>query len=387
MRKIVYRYSAMERVIFGEAAPLAVAAEVDLLARRRVFVVTSRSVAAGAPFAAIIAALGDRCAGQYADVTAHVPRDCVVAGAAAARAANADLLLAVGGGSAIDATKMMLLCLRYEITKTAALDAHRGLAAVEPSFRSADEASWLRMIAVPTTLSAAEFTWWGGALDTVRQVKEPFGYPLMMPKSVVLDPKITLATPLALFLSSGMKAVDHAAERLASLNSEPFKDAAVMQSLRLLSRGLPRTREQSDDLQARLDCQMGMAIGMMGPATGAGVGASHAIGHALGANNGVAHGITSCVLLPAVMRWNRPANAEKQKLISEAMGRPQDDATTVLEELVERLGLPRRLRDLAIRRDDFPAIADRVLHDRSIRSNPREVTSAEQVMEILELAW
>ena len=141
------------------------------------------------------------------------------------------------------------------------------------------------MIAVPTTLSAAEFTWWGGALDTVRQVKEPFGYPLMMPKTVILDPKITLATPLALFLSSGMKAVDHSAERLASLNSEPFKDAAVMQSLRLLSRGLPRVQEQSGDLQARLDCQMGMAIGMMGPATGAGVGASHAIGHALGADN------------------------------------------------------------------------------------------------------
>jgi maleylacetate reductase len=157
--------------------------------------------------------------------------------------------------------------------------------------------------------------------------------------------------------------------------------------VRLLSRGLQRVRENPEDLQARLDCQMGMALGMTGPNSGAGVGASHAVAHAQGGNNGVAHGETSCVLLPAVMRWNLPANPDRQKLISEALGRPGLEAAVALAELINSLALPRNLREVGVGRESFSAIASRVMDDVAIRSNPRPVTTPEEVVEILELAW
>jgi maleylacetate reductase len=387
MHAVTYRYSALERVIFGQSAASEIISEVDRIGRQRVFVATSGSVAASAPFKKIIEALGERCVGIYSGVTAHGPRECVISGSAAARLAEPDLLLAIGGGSAIDAAKLMLLCLRHDITKGDELDAYRGFPAADLSIRPADEARWLRLVAIPTTLSAAEFTSFGGAYDAKRRVKDPYGHPMMMPQAIILDPTTTLATPLPLFLSTGMKAVDHAAERLASLRVEPLTEALATQALRLLSRGLPRVLENPADLDARLDCQKGMAIAMVGPSAGIGVGASHAIGHVLGGHIGVSHGYTSCVMLPPVMAWNRVANAERQKLISEALGRADADASTALSELVRRLELPQRLRDVGVLREDFPAIAEKVLHDFAIRGNPRLVTDPAQVMEILDLAW
>jgi maleylacetate reductase len=384
---VTYRYSALERVVFGQSAASAIISEVDRIGRRRVFVVTSRSVASSAPFREIVAALGERCVGIYSEVTAHGPRECVISGSAVARSVEPDLLLAIGGGSAIDAAKLMLLCLRHDITKVDALDVYRGFPASDSSVRPADESRWLRLVAVPTTLSAAEFTWFGGAYDAERRVKDPYGHPMMVPQAIILDPATTLATPLPLFLSTGMKAVDHAAERLASLSGEPLTEALAMQALRLLSRGLPRVLENPADLAARLDCQKGMAIAMVGPSAGVGVGASHAIGHVLGGHSGVSHGHTSCILLPPVMAWNRVANDDRQKLISEALGRPDVDAGTALSELVARLELPQRLRDVGVRREEFSAIAEKVLHDFAIRGNPRPVTAPAQVMEILDLAW
>src|SRR6266851_4722299 len=174
--------------------------------------------------AAIAAALGGRHAGSFAGVAAHGPRQCVIEGAAAARAADADLLVAVGGGSVVDAAKVMQLCLRHGITETAALSGHSGRGRADPSTRPSDADRWLRVIAVPTTLSAAEFTWFGGASDPARGVKESFSHPMMIPQAIVMDPQMTLATPTRLLLTTGMKAVDHAAERLASLKSNPYND-------------------------------------------------------------------------------------------------------------------------------------------------------------------
>lgn len=387
MRAITYRYSALERVVFGEPATAAVNSELDRTGRSRVFVVTTRSVSSSASFIAMVEALGTRCVGVYSEVSAHGPLECVISGTAAARSAGPDLLLAVGGGSAIDAAKLMLLCLRYNITKLEELDSYRGFSAPDFSVSPVDTSSWLRMVAVPTTLSAAEFTWFGGAYDARRRVKDPYGYPMMVPQAIILDPTLTLATPLPLFLSTGMKAIDHAAERLASLTIEPFTEAISIRALQLLSRALPRVFMNPTDLEARFDCQMGMAIAMAGPTAGIGVGASHAIGHVLGGHNGVAHGHTSCILLPPVMRWNRVANEVRQKVISEALDRPDIDAGTALSELVKRLELPQRLRDVGVHRKDFTAIAEKVLDDFAIRGNPRAVTKPAQIVEILDLAW
>src|SRR5260370_20609687 len=108
----LHRFPLMDRVVYGQPAEAAVREEADRLDRRRVFLVTNRSLAQTPQIAAITAALGGRHAGSFAGVVAHGPRQCVIEGAAAARAADADLLVAVGGGSVVDAANVMQLCLR-----------------------------------------------------------------------------------------------------------------------------------------------------------------------------------------------------------------------------------------------------------------------------------
>jgi len=154
-----HRYFLQERVIYGRPAPDAVAEEVSGSGAQRVFLTTTRSLAGADALPAQIAAkLGERHVGTYADISAHSPREAVIAGAAAARAAGADLLVAVGGGSVVDATKAMLLCLWHGLTTVDALDGHRGWRGADASRRPSGMEKAIRVVAVPTTYSAAEFT-------------------------------------------------------------------------------------------------------------------------------------------------------------------------------------------------------------------------------------
>lgn len=383
----VHRQFALERVIYGQPFENAVREEVERVRARRVFVVTTRRQSETPELEALCVALGNCFVGLYDGVTAHVPRDCVIDGAAAARNANADLLLAFGGGSVIDAVKAMLLCLWRGITNISQLGNHSDRNGVDPSMFRIGEQGRIRMIALPATLSAAEFTWFAGVTDTVRKVKELYGDALMIPQSVILDPRLTLQIPLNLFLASGIKAVDHAAERLASTRSQPFNDAVSTQALRMLAQALPEVRRSPDNLEARLNCQLAAWLSIAGAGSGVGVGASHAIGHVLGAHIGMAHGMTSCVILPAVMRWNLPYNGPRQKMISEAMGLPAQTAADAIENLIESLDLPTRLRTLNVDKAEFRSIAEKTLHDPPIKSNPRPVVNTDDVVEILELAW
>jgi maleylacetate reductase len=383
----LHRFPLMDRVVHGQPAAAAVRAEADRLDRRRVFLITNRSLAQTPLVAGIAAALDGRHAGSFAGVSAHGPRQCVIDGAAAARAADADLLVAIGGGSVVDAAKVMQLCLRHGITEAAALSRHTGSGRADPSTRPSDADRWIRVIAVPTTLSAAEFTWFGGASDPARGVKESFSHPMMIPQAIVMDPQMTMATPTRLLLTTGMKAVDHAAERLASLKSNPYNDAVSSLALRLLSQGLRSAKRDPSDIDARAELQYGAFMSMCGSAAGVAVGIGHAIGHALGAHCGVPHGETSCVMLPAVMRWNAGSNPGRQELIAGAMGRPGDGAAPALAELVAELGLPMRLRDVGVTRQDFVPVAGKALGDMLVKNNPRPVRSAADIEEILELAW
>ena len=386
----IHGHQDIERVVYGRPAGAALRAEAERLGARRVFVMTSKSVAQSALLAEVIRELGDRYAGVYAGITAHSPRPCVIEGARLAREAKADLLVAVGGGSAIDATKVMLIALWQNATRTEDLDLYRsgkpkeGAAPPSEAIRPPPDA--VRMIAVPTTLSAAEFNAFAGISDPRHGIKESFGHRLIVPQAIVLDPAATLATPMDLMLSTGLKAVDHAVERLCSHQAHPFVLGTATEALRLLARALPAHRSRPDDMPTRLDLQFGMWLSIGAGTSGVGTGASHGIGHVLGAACHVPHGHTSCVMLPSVLRWNLPANGERQKRVSEAFGKPEVPAADLVAALVAELGLPRSLRDVGVGRERFAEIGAKSMHDRAVLNNPRPITRPEQVVEILELA-
>jgi maleylacetate reductase len=125
---------------------------------------------------------------------------------------------------------------------------------------------------------------------------------------------------------------------------------------------------------------------MSGAGAGQGLGASHAIGHTLGGSYGIPHGITSCVALPAVLKWNEGVADDRQKLVTELLGVKGKSASAAVKGLATTLGLPTDLKAIGIRPDQFQAIAEHTMHDRGVRSNPRPIKGPEDVVAILEIA-
>ena len=379
-----HRNSRQEQVVYGRPAAEVLKELAAAYGARRLMIVTTASLADGLA-AEAAAALGDLCVGVFPGIGAHSPRTGVIAGAAEARRVRADLLVALGGGSAIDATKVIQLCLWAGVTSVEGLDPYRAGRGPDRVDVAAIPAG-VRMVAVPTTLSAAEFTPFAGVTDTAKHAKEGYAHPLLAPRAVVLDPAMTLQTPPQLWFSTGMKAVDHAVEQLCNPVRTPYADALAEAGLRRLARSLPATQAAPGDLDARLNCQFGMWLAMSGAGAGRGLGASHAIGHTLGGSYGVPHGITSCVMLWAVLKWNEGVGDDRQARVAELMGRTGASASEAVKGLAASLGLPTDLASVGIRPDQFQAIAEHIMHDNGVRSNPRPIAGPQDIVQILEIA-
>ncbi len=385
----IHRYPPMERVVYGIPLAEALADEVGRLECKAVYVMASGTLNRETDLVETVRrVLGNRMAGLCARIGAHTPRTDVVSAANEARAAKADLLLTIGGGSVTDAAKMVGLCLGNDVTTPDDLDKFKAVITADgKTHRPPVKAPSVRSVDVPTTLSAGEFTAMAGCTDTVRHVKESYAHPLMMPQTVILDPAVTVHTPEWLFLSTGIRAVDHAVEDLCSINPTPFSDGMSMQALRLLSDGLPAVKRDPADMDARLNCQLGAWMSIMGSQNGVTKGASHGIGHVLGGTAGVPHGYTSCLMLPHVLRFNEPVNAARQAWVSEALGRPGEHAGDAVAALIGGLGLPQTLRAVGVREDQLDTIAEGSMHDRYIHTNPRKIDGPAVVRTLLEAAW
>ena len=377
----LHQWPAQGRVHHGAALADALPREVADAAR--IVLVTTRSLAGGALVAAATAAIGERLAGTFATMRAHSPVEDVLALAALLREKDADLVVALGGGSVIDGSKVACLAVWRGIGDAGELV---GAAAS----RGAAPGNWdgapprPRMVAVPTTLSAAEFAPHAGYTDLAAGRKHRALDPWMVPRAVILDPAATLETPAELLLSSGIRALDHAAERWCSTAPQPFSDAVSHRAMLMLAEGLPRVRAHPQDLAARALCQQAMWLSVMGGWSGVPVGASHGLGYILGAARGVPHGITSCLMLHAVMRWNAPVNEARQRDVAHILG--GEEAGPAIEAFVRGLGLPTRLSEQGIAAADIPGLAARWTGDAPIATNPRPVRGAADLEAILRLA-
>jgi len=378
----------MDAVVVGKPAAEAIAEEARRYGAQRVFLMVSGTLnRTTGEIDNVRAALGNRCAGVFARMPPHTPRRAVIEAAAAAREAGADLIATVGGGSVTDGAKAIQLCLANDIRTPEALDDYRPVKGPDDALGPPPcKPPTVRQITVPTTLSAGEFSAIAGVTDERRRVKELFRHPQIIPRTVMLDPAITAHTPQWLWLSTGIRAVDHCVEGICSAEANPFADAQALHGLALLTRGLPRVKADPADLDARLDCQIGAWLSMGAIASGVPMGASHGIGYVLGAAFDIPHGHISCIMLPAVTRWNKPVNAERQVLVAAAMGHPGEDAGEVLDAFIAGLGMPRSLGAVQIGAESFARIAEDAMATPWVPRNPRPIAGAAQVREILELA-
>ncbi len=382
-------FTGMDRVIFGQAAADAVAGEAERLGAERVFLLVSGTLNRETDAVeTMAAALGPRYAGRWDHMPSHSPREAVVDCANAARDAGCDLLVNFGGGSTTDGGKAVTICLEHNITDADGLEPFRTKVdedgkRVRPEYA----APQVRQIAVPTTLSGGEFNARAGITNTREKLKQSFMHPGIIPISVILDPAVTVHTPEWLWLSTGIRAMDHAVETYCSLDANDYTDGAALQALRLLSEGLPRVKADPSNLEARLQCLMGAWISMTGIVTGTRLGASHAIGHILGGTANVPHGYTSCVMLPYVLNYNAAINSNRQAAIAQAVGHPDQSAADALDKLISGLGMPRSLREVDITEDQLPLLAKNCMLDDWTFSNPRKIRAPDQIMEILRAAF
>ena len=376
-------FGAMDEVVFGDPAAEAIVRQMDRLGASRALLMVSGTLNRQTDeIGKIRTALGPRCGGIFDAMPAHTPREAVIAASQQARAVSADLIVTVGGGSITDGAKAVQLCLANDVTTVDDIDKIRAVKGAVPSMNAPN----VRQISVPTTIAGGEFTSIAGVTNQKTRVKEALTHRLVMPRAVILDPAITVHTPEWLFLSTGIRAVDHCVEGLCSREAHPYADAQAMRGLAMLAQGLPRVKADSSDLAARMDCQIGTWLSTGPLASGVPMGASHGIGYVLGAAFGVPHGYTSCVMLPSVMRWNKVANAERQALVAEAMGHKGDDAADVLDRFIRGLGMPRSLREVRVLPQHFDEIASQAMATPWVPRNPRKIDGPREVREILELA-
>jgi maleylacetate reductase len=382
-------FGEMEAVTFGRPAAETVAEEARRRDASRVFLMVSGTLNRSTDeIAKVRRALGNRFAGIFDHMPAHTPRHAVVEAAAMARDARVDLIVTVGGGSITDGAKALQLCLANNMSNAEAIDGLRPIKGPDGTIGPPPgmKPPTVPQVTVPTTLSAGEFSAISGVTDERHRVKELIRHPGIIPRTVVLDPAVTVHTPEWLWLSTGIRAVDHCVEGICSGEANPFADAQALHGLSLLSRGLPRVKADPANLEARLDCQIGSWLSMSPLASGVPMGASHGIGYVLGAMFEIPHGHTSCIMLPAVMRWNKEVNRERQALVAAAMGHANEDAGDVLDQFIAGLGMPRSLSAVKIGQESFDKMAEQAMGTPWVPRNPRPITGPAQVREVLELA-
>ena len=376
-------FGAMEEVVFGRPAAEAVPAQLDRLGLNRAFLMVSGTLHRNTDeIHKIRESLGRRAVGTFDAMPSHTPREAVIAATEQARAANADLIVTVGGGSITDGAKAVQLCLANDVRSVEDIDRIRAVKGVAPEMTPPK----VCQISVPTTIAGGEFSAIAGVTNARTKVKEMLRHELVIPRAAILDPAITVHTPEWLWLSTGIRAVDHCVEGLCSREAHPYTDAQALKGLSMLSQALPRVQANPRDLEARMDCQIGTWLSMGPLSAGVPMGASHGIGYVLGAVYDVPHGYTSCVMLPSVMRWNKPDNAERQAMVSAAMGQPGKDAADVLDCFIAGLGMPRSLGEVRVGAEHFDRIAEQAMATPWIPRNPRKIDNPAQVREILRLA-
>jgi alcohol dehydrogenase class IV len=320
--------SAPQVVVSGVGSLDLIADLVDRMGARRSVVVTSPSLLTATPlFDEVCTILGGSLAGSFVGCREHSPSASVDAVAELLVRSGADVVVGLGGGSVCDTIKAA-------------------------SVMAAGAGKPAAQVAVPTTLSGGAFTAGIGTTDERTQRKVVSVDPRALPGAVVLDPRVAAWTPQGLWASTGIKAVDHAMEAIWCVRPHPLMTTLAVEGLRRLVASLPASIDP-EDLEARAECQVGAWMAIVRPGRSA-IRLSHLLAHQVGSRWDVPHGLTSCVLLPAVMRFLAPATLPAQGVIATAMGVPPGDdpagraeaAAVRLEELCATLRLPTRLREV-----------------------------------------
>lgn len=308
-----------QRVVFAAGALLHTAEEAERLNFSRALIVATPG--SGARLGQrLVDLLGARAAGLHAQAVVHVPKAVAAAGLEAARVANADGLVAVGGGAAIGLAK--------------AIARERGL----------------KILAVPTTYSGSEATPIFGLTDGERKITGRDAK--VLPRTILYDPDLTLGLPAAVSAASGMNAIAHCVEAFWADGRTPVTMALASEAMRRFAKNLPAVVADGADAAARAECLV--AAWLAGTVLAAGTGLHHKLAHVLG-GLGLPHAETHAIILPHVMRFDLAAAPEAKARLGEALG--SNDPANAIAAMLQQFPIPQRLREVGFDRSkiDFAA--------------------------------
>jgi len=364
-----FNLTRLERVIYGPGTIKELGSEAERRGLSRVLVVTTLG---GFPILdQVTGALGSRCAGVFTGIIQHVPRGTVDALQAEIERVNADCLVSFGGGSPIDSCKVAI----------------HGVAARRE----------LIHIAVPTTLSAAEYTSAGGVTDESTRVKGGVWDARVAPRTVINDPALTMDTPDWLWVSTGMRALDHAIECAYAIRHQPISDVLAAKSISLFLAHLPASiRTHGEErLAHRGHLQFAAWYSIYG-AMNTRFGLSHLLGHQIGPRWDVPHGVTSCITLPNAMRFMADIAPERFGPVADGFGVHVDPANPKqaalecadrTERFIAQFDVPTRLRDAGVPRDELHEIVGPITRELQHNGVVDRPLTDEEVLALLESCY
>jgi alcohol dehydrogenase class IV len=338
----------------------------------KVLVVTDAGVAGLPWFAKLEAGLRDAglLGGVFSAVSSNPTDADVTAGLAALRAAAADGMVLIGGGSPMEVGKCIALLAHNPGTVFDYED-------VGDNFKRADPDKVLKMIAIPTTAgTGSEVGRCGVIADPRDHAKKIIFHPRLLPALVLADPELLIGLPPRLTAATGMDALAHAFEAYCAPGYHPMADGIALEAMRLIDRWLPVAVKDGSDLVART--HMLMAATMGATAFQKGLGLVHALSHPLGGVTGIHHGTANAIFLPYVLEFNRAQVDDKMKVLARVLDLPKPGTDGVLDWLLrlrEEVGMPHALAgesgaDASIAR----RIAEMGMNDPSLGGNPRAAT-------------
>ncbi len=288
---------------------------------------------------------------------------------------RADLIVALGGGSAIDTAKAIAFFAR----------------------KAAPQLPRPLLVAIPTTSgTGSEVTAISVVTDKAQGVKIPLNDELLIPDVAILDARFTRTVPPSVTAATGMDVLTHAIEAYTSRDNNAFTDILAIQAIRYVFSFLYKAYQQMEDMEAREmmllgSCMAGMAF------NNSGLGITHSMAHALGGQFHIPHGLANAVLLPHAVRFNSFDAGVRYRELARIIGLPHanvEEGTngliTAIRSLNETMGIPARIRDLKVEESAFRAALDTMaahaLEDMCTKSNPRRPSVADIRM-LLEQAW
>lgn len=378
MRKI-FSFTGAKKIIFGNGSFHTLLSHIQELNAKNPMVVIDKNLAhAGFQEAVANLLIPEGMKYTLYDKVEPEPRiELADEGAALARKNKNDIIIGIGGGSAMDVAKAIAV---LATNKGGAVD-YLGLNKIP--------LPGLPKIMIPTTAgTGSEVTFTAVFIRKNLKKKEGMNSPYLYPELALLDPELTLSLPPRPTAETGIDALCHAIESYTSVTASPMSELLSLQAIALIAENLRTCVHDGKNLQARENMLLGSLYAGLGLAN-AGVTAVHSLSYPLGGKYGIGHGLANTMMLPATIAFNLPASLDKFADIAEAMGEITDDlpvreaaylALEAVESLIEDCGIDSSLEDFGIKEKDFPALADVALTiARPLENNPRKVTKEDAI--------